>query len=351
VALLYKRFALERAAYPWAASFILLSVASRLSHLLSYGVASLLLAPIFTVTGDRTAAWGGLGFARAVALSYAVSVPAAVLVAWVTLRCDRAARRQIAALTLLAAAAYAAVAIGRVTYPIVPAAQLAFEARYHYLAPALLAAAFALAAARARMRVPSGIRAGAVALALVVLLFLAPGIASRIDDGSAATARGQIEQAVARLERVVGPMPAGSDVYLQNSGFEPTLLIMAIGMPRSMFPGLAAFFAIAYPDCTLEGHRVYFVERDPAILEQVRAHPDSPMARLLVSPEEARAAGARVLDASERAASRVDRKPALERPARDPEARAKLRQELEQKRQRQREAREARRARRQPVAP
>ncbi len=99
-----------------------------------------------------------------------------------------------------------------------------------------------------------------------------------------------------RVER----SPEGSDVHLYNGTFSPTaLLLIGMRVPRSEFPGIAAFFAIAHPNGRLEKRSVYFVEDDAMIVRQVRGDPVSPMARLLVTREEACAAGAVIVDVSE----------------------------------------------------
>jgi hypothetical protein len=87
------------------------------------------------------------------------------------------------------------------------------------------------------------------------------------------------------MRRLVDRSPPGSDVYIPNQTlsatgwFDPT---------RLTFPGWAGLFIITEPQNVVRGHRVYFLETNPAAIAAFRTRPDRRTASLLVGPEEIR---------------------------------------------------------------
>jgi hypothetical protein len=79
-------------------------------------------------------------------------------------------------------------------------------------------------------------------------------------------------------------VPPGGTAYLEN-GTNSRMLLGPV-MRDVDFPGRAAIFLLAHDGNQLNGRTVRFIVRDPSVLAHYRQRPDSPLARLLVSPQE-----------------------------------------------------------------
>jgi hypothetical protein len=264
-------------------------------RLLAYGSGALLLGPIFTVSGVQTAGWpfAGIPGAQIVSYGYPLVVALGVVLAGTMWVADGRARRTIVAALLLAAAAYAIVAAGRVhAHHLLDWA--ASRPRYHYLPLALAALALGAAssvwgevARHARWQRPIAIAVGMWALALVI--------------GSWVTARNTLNPVFARTQisaaRVRAQLAArihrsapGAPVFIDNTPFPPVVMVMRVAGKSPRFPGIAGYFAMIYGGNTVAGRRVRFVERDEALVRQVRQGSSRRMAELLITESEAAAA-------------------------------------------------------------
>jgi len=86
--------------------------------------------------------------------------------------------------------------------------------------------------------------------------------------------------AEAGLTHAVQSFSAGSVVYIDNEDVIP------FALHDERLPGAAAIASLRFTDGMVDGRRVLFVEHDPALLRQIRRRPDTPIARLVVAPDE-----------------------------------------------------------------
>jgi hypothetical protein len=87
------------------------------------------------------------------------------------------------------------------------------------------------------------------------------------------------------IDAEVRSRPAEATVYLENGANSQAIL--GFVMRDIDFPGRAAIFLLTHHDDRVNGRPVRFIIRDPQILADYRQWPDSPLARLLASPNEA----------------------------------------------------------------
>jgi hypothetical protein len=245
-------------------------------HLMAFATAEVVLGALTGASGyPSPASWAVVGLALAVVAVAAARAPADV-------------GRRLAGLILLALAAYALIALGRANlYAMVihygPERSSTVE-RYHYLGSAVLAVtlAVALAPLAARWRLPT--RVWDVALVSVLAL----GAAVRVLRGMAIdhhdVDRRQAREVLDAVETGIATTPPGGDVYVRNRFFQPLFMVRG---PRAVtFPGSAAVFMLFYPENTVDGRRIHFVDGDRNLLHDAKSGPPR-LAELLVSPEEA----------------------------------------------------------------
>jgi len=189
-------------------------------------------------------------------------------------------RRLMLACLLPFVIGYGAIASGRVVFWPIAGMKLIAQGHYHYTAPLPLAILAALVLAEvARRWQPSA----AVARTMLALWFVTLGAALvlaappiRHHDRERRVA----ETTLAQIRTLARSQPAGSDVFIKNRryfGVGP----FVINNPDT-FPGVAAVFAVFYPDQLLEGRRIFFVEEDASVRENLR---NRPFAAMLAAPE------------------------------------------------------------------
>jgi len=213
-------------------------------------------------------------------------------------------RRRALGAALIALAVYALVALGRAEFvPLMSAARVASEPRFHYAAliGAAMGIACSLAAVRGVLARPGGLgggRAGAVLGASVLACWLALLGASALPVSRTIQAKNFAPAAIAlrddlaALEAVIASAPPG-EVYVINRQYDGTRWLFDMRGRPDRFPGLAALFVVTHEEDELDGRRVRFVEDRKQVLETIRARPQRRIARLLVSRAEAKAAGVR----------------------------------------------------------
>jgi hypothetical protein len=81
-------------------------------------------------------------------------------------------------------------------------------------------------------------------------------------------AREQTDQTLGAIQTAIDAGQEGQPVYIKNRNFPP---LPAVAVPFSLFPGWAAAFTIFYPQNTVDGRTVYFIENTPAVIEHLRA--------------------------------------------------------------------------------
>jgi hypothetical protein len=150
--------------------------------------------------------------------------------------------------------------------------------RYQYLPSLLLLLVTVVAlppyATRSRV-VRTTVRAGAVLWAAVSVWL----------DGTAVRAQkpGWHPQRMVenQLRREVGRFPLGSTVYVDN-GSAP----IPFNAPDEVLPGRAAIALLLFPQFLVDGRRVYFVEHDASLLNELRSEGETPISHLLIGPSE-----------------------------------------------------------------
>jgi hypothetical protein len=105
-----------------------------------------------------------------------------------------------------------------------------------------------------------------------------------IDDHGAS--RAQLTAVVRALDAEVASHPVGTTVFVENGKPSARMLGPVMVTAAHLFPGRAAAFLLTHDTDELAGRRVRFVERDTAILKWYSRFPETPLARLLVAPEQ-----------------------------------------------------------------
>jgi hypothetical protein len=202
-------------------------------------------------------------------------------------RGDSASRRAGAAMLLLALGVYFVIASGRAQLVGLAGgvAASAAQRRYHFVGaiPIVILACLALQQVG---------RLGPLRrLPRVLLLVMALGLwtwafrraAFVVHDN--APARGEFQAAVRAIAVAVEARPPGTTVYIDTG--QPTNRMLGMVMQKRDFPGRAAVFLLTQPGDEMDGRRVRFVERDPAVRAWYAARAESRLARLLVDPQAA----------------------------------------------------------------
>lgn len=237
------------------------------SLMMAHGVTALLLGPLALHLDPG--AWSEWG----VAAVFLAATGAAFVVA------TGDARRLMLACLVPFGVGYLAIAAGRAPFWRLFGLKLVAQAHYHYTAPLPIAilAALVLAELARRWR-PSATAARAV-LASWFVAFAAVQLGAGRPIDHHDRERRLAEQTLAEIAALARSQPAGSDVFIENrpfAGVGPFVL----RNPQT-FPGVAALFAVYHPDQRLEGRRVFFVEANPRVRDNLR---DRPFAGMLAAP-------------------------------------------------------------------
>ena len=187
----------------------------------------------------------------------------------------RLVRGQLAAWSLLLIACYGMIAVGRALFlSKLPDDVIGKLTRYHYVGQLLLTIILCTLLSRlpspGRAWAKSGLLAAWFAAAIFAYARYAPPVDHH--DG----ARAQTAQAIAVMRAAIDAQPIGGTVRITNQTFEP------LPLPPVMFPGWAAAFTIFFPDNTVDGRRVYFVESNPGVVRAMEGR--GRMDALLVPP-------------------------------------------------------------------
>jgi hypothetical protein len=218
--------------------------------LLGYGLTGLLAGPFVP---------------KAASVWYAVLAAFVAAVAVAVVRTVGAERRRLLACMLLVATAYGIIGVGRGaianflmsgTLAAVP-----LISRYHYagqLFLTLLLSGVVACLAPLRGRTVGTVLAACYAVTAIANLGWSPPIDHHPE------AREGTEQTIAAIRSAIAAVPPGETVRIENRPFGP------LPFPPVLFPGWAAVFAVFFPDDVVDGRRVQFVERDPAVLKALR---------------------------------------------------------------------------------
>jgi hypothetical protein len=207
-----------------------------------------------------------------------------VVLVW---RGDAATRRVVLAMLALAVGVYGMIAVGRPPVPGSGATRqwLAARPRYHYVGgiPIVVLIGLGLAA----LGRVAWLRT--VPRAALVLGVFAVGVVGylrsdfKIDDH--AVCRNHLASMLRGIAAEVERGAPGATVYLENGNAPRELLGPIMVQAKPLFPARAAAFLLEHPVDEVDGRRVRFVERDPAVLRWFAQWPNTPLARLLVAPD------------------------------------------------------------------
>jgi hypothetical protein len=210
-----------------------------------------------------------------------VAAAAAIVGLWSLRYGPSSARRLLLAAAFLTAACYGTIAAGRtfLLHLLGFAASVA-QLRYHYVGIATMALGVAAAALSLAKAIPwlAQIRAAMLVACLGVWLgavLLWPLAIDHHDD-----TRKEVMFVIAWMRSLARQTPADEDVYIRNRGFYS---VSPFFFSRREFPGWAGVFSIYFPDPSIDGRRVFFVEPDPTVRTTLRTA--RRLEGVLVAPE------------------------------------------------------------------
>ncbi len=284
-------------------------VTTLIVHLAAYGVAAVFAGPVATNTAYGIGIFRDAPAGLATRLSFVIAAPILAALAYAALRSGRETRRTVLGLTTPTVAIYGAIAANRaVSATVLSIGSVALQDRYHYSPTVGVVLAFAVAASHlvARSWNPA-LRTRALlaaSAALVTLASLPVALGHRTRE-TAAWAQGHVRLTEEALTTLLTSLPEG-DVYLRNENFTPALLAVVIGNDRSVFPGIAAYWAVSRDSTWQNGRGVHFVDSDPRLLAALpRMNPE--VRALFASPQDAQNAAAVVHSFDEIPAALRDR--------------------------------------------
>jgi len=218
----------------------------------------------------------------------ATQVVIGILAAGLGLLCWRgsvATRRTAVAMVSLCLGVYLVIALGRIGFLGANLITLAAQHRYHYVGAIPIVILVCLAVQEVG-RIGWLARIPRMPLLLAALALWAWGfMRSTVRVDLHAGPKRVVDTALSGIDAEVSRSPAGATVYLESGANSQTML--GFVMRDVDFPGRAAIFLLAHHDDRVDGRTVRFVIRDPQILAHYRQRPESPLARLMVSPQEA----------------------------------------------------------------
>jgi hypothetical protein len=220
-------------------------------------------------------------------------VPALVVLGvtvWGLARAPRARALQGLGLLLLGSAGYVAIAVtavlsGRTAEAMgfgldrdTAIASIALIPRYHYVPTLFVTGALGLAVSTWDS-VPVMRRWTTAAMLLLVTWIAvrdrwdAPMVVRHVTPGVLASE-------IRRLDAEIAAAPEAAGAVVVNGPVGSGLVVPH----EEAFPGRAALYVVAHPDGVVRGKAVRFVERDPRLLETIRAQTGTPIARLVFGP-------------------------------------------------------------------
>ncbi len=244
-------------------------------HLLMYSAAGTLFG-FFMPSPDH-------GWAEAITV--AALTGGLALVLW---RGSWERRRAALAMVVLWAGVYFMIAAGRAhIYALygTPPASAAMIGRYHYAGTIPLVALLCILLQQLGRHLGPRLVPGGLAVTLAVGLWVSGYRRSGLEIDERRSCHDYFLQTQGEIAAATAAAPPGSTVYLENEVTPPYVLGYLIA--NRLFPGRAAAFLVAHPSGVLGGHQLRFVERDPSVLDLYEKQGDTPLARILVAPEDA----------------------------------------------------------------
>ena len=246
------------------------SILTMSGKLVSYGTAALLLGPLVAGRGAIVSGEALL------AVSLLVGLCSLIGLIFAFVKSSRERRNQLLAFAWLVLSCYGIIAVGRYDFDNWQ------SARYHYLGPALLSILLCLAISTIPLRQAWAQRWAPRLFVFWLLAIIVPYTLGNRVVGPYRLMAMQVQEkrskVIRRIQNTVASSTPGSEVYLQNYPFSTRA-----GFGKGQFPGWAALFLIEYPDNTIDGRRVYFVDSSPNMQRLLTIHEDSRLADLIVS--------------------------------------------------------------------
>jgi hypothetical protein len=201
---------------------------------------------------------------------YAVAGAWVVATAVVFRRAPAAVRRQILACLLLAFATYGMIAAGRSVF-VTPknSPWMVRSQRFHYAGPVPLAILLCIVLAR----LGAG-RVGPRAGTALLLLWMAAMVGGRfwrpiqLPIRQVWGARRETTLAIDQIRKRIAAAQPDATVFIPNERFK-SVGPMLYGAVRR-FPGLVGIFVIYFPYDVVDGHKVFFLEADPEVIQGAR---------------------------------------------------------------------------------
>ncbi len=205
-----------------------------------------------------------------------VAVAAVALAIGAALRGPRRLRRVLLGATVLLLACYATIGAGRFSLTdYMSLAEAVAQPRYYYVGILILALIVgAVLASASANRVGQVLFVPWLSMWLITCWLNPPAIDPHLES------RTEASFLVAWMRSLADRAAPGQEVYIPNRTFHA---ISPLFINRHEFPGWAGLFSIYYPDPTIDGHRVFFVERDPGVRATHRT--SRRLASVLVAPE------------------------------------------------------------------
>ncbi len=205
-----------------------------------------------------------------------VTLPLLIWGCWVSEPCER---RRIFALLLLPFAGYGLIAIARSSGYFV---LLTDEPRYQYLAAAIMAIVYCLVLVKLLDHLPARVVSfGRIPYFLwlaVVIVPCAMGPVPAITESDTQWQKNQLMQSSRALEKALENPSGSGDIYIRNRPF----IVFPWGYTPEYFPGLAGLFVILYPDNSVDGRRVFFLEDSKELVQMAHAQSGSRISDLLI---------------------------------------------------------------------
>jgi hypothetical protein len=219
-------------------------------RILAYGSTQLCTGLWFSVVDQPALYYGAFGLFVAV-------------VAWACVASPGTTRRWLAFCSLLIATCYGSIAVARGGFSQLQGLDMATMAsRYHYTGQLLLTLMLCLilGVIGARLRRPARI---VLLTPLYASVAISCGLFPPVIDHHDRS-REDTKTALAGIERAIRAKPVGEAVFIQNGRFRPLFYYPTV------FPGLAAAFVIFYPENTVNGRPVLFVDSRPGVMQAAR---------------------------------------------------------------------------------
>ncbi|MBN1663349.1 MAG: hypothetical protein JW943_07105 [Deltaproteobacteria bacterium] len=203
--------------------------------------------------------------------AFFISLPVGMLFTVLFLRSKGNRFRFYAVLSILFLGLIGLTAYGRAFYYLmfnIPISIGSITPRYYYVILIIVIVTIILMAHELLNNYPKISKIAVIFTCILIACSIYPSIrtAKTIDPANeSARERKLYDDTVSDIKKTIRDYPEGTSVFIDNTMHDRFLLIFLSPVD---FPGKAAIFSITYPTNTVEGRRVYFVERDCHVADQ-----------------------------------------------------------------------------------